>query len=92
MKRIFKYVLVPTDYQIVKLPTGSRILSAESQMDDIVLYALIEDSQTYMDNVEIIVKGTGHDANDLKNFTFLNTVKLRDGLLMFHVFCDRLDV
>lgn len=91
MKRIFKYVLEPVESQFVCLPLYSKVLSAESQFDDIVLYVLVDDSTSAKTPVNIVVKGTGHDANDLDGLKFLNTVKLRDGALMFHVFCSTLE-
>jgi hypothetical protein len=90
MKRIFKYKLEPTDYQILKIPVGSSFLSAQSQKDDIVLYALVDDLEVENDNLHIIIHGTGHDASDLGEHSFLGTVKLYDDTLMFHVFYKKL--
>lgn len=87
-KRVFKYKIEPIDYQILKLPVGSNFLSVESQKDDIVLYAMVDDSQPNMMNIHIKVVGTGHDISDMRGFSFLGTVKLFDGTLMFHVFCN----
>jgi hypothetical protein len=36
---------------------------------------------------EILVCGTGHEVtNDISKYTFLDTVKISNGTLMFHVF------
>jgi len=91
--KIFKYKLEVTDEQIVKLPSGSRILSAMNQYDNIVLYALISDNEINTEEVSIRIVGTGYDIDFFipsavfgGGYKFLGTVSLYDGKLMFHVF------
>jgi len=88
MKTIFKYILKVEDYQELELPKGSVVLSVEEQREEIVLYALVENTSEGKDTYDIIIHGTGHNAGDIKSDDrFLGTVKMHDGLLMFHVFC-----
>lgn len=86
MKKIFKFKLEITDEQILSLPLNSRILSVAEQFGDMVLYAVVDTSEDLKEDYKIIIHGTGHPANDIDNCTFLGTVKMEDGQLMFHVF------
>jgi len=88
MKRIFKYPIQVTDHTRLTLPRGARILSVMNQREEIVLYALVEDSAYQNEAWEIEVRGTGHDASGLTDHTFLGTVEMHQ-VLMFHVFVRR---
>jgi hypothetical protein len=88
MKTIYKYPLDVTDQQGLKLPWNSKILSVAEQNNQIVLYALVNTSEERIEQWLIFMRGTGHDAEDMENTRFLGTVKLRNGSLMFHVFCE----
>jgi hypothetical protein len=86
LKKIYKYILQITDHQTLTLPKGSKILSVAEQHDNIVLYALVDTVTGDVENVPIIIRGTGHTANYVEGCAFLGTVKLSGGRLMFHVF------
>ncbi|MDD5487265.1 MAG: hypothetical protein PHW65_06910 [Dehalococcoidales bacterium] len=86
MKKIYKYTLQIEDKQTLKLPEGSKILSVAEQNNSIVLYALVNTATENAEHVSVIIHGTGHQANDVDGCTFLGTVKLYGGDLMFHVF------
>jgi hypothetical protein len=83
---IWKYTLHAEDVQNVAMPTGARILSVEEQGGEIVMYALVNvNGDEEMRTVWTL--GTGHPASHLpEDAPFVGTVKLRGGLLMFHVF------
>ena len=86
---IYKYKLKATDMQVLDLPEGAEVLSVREQRGDMMVYAFVDDDN--FENTEpftFIVRGTGHDAGNFKrqNYTFLGTVKLEKGALMFHVF------
>lgn len=88
MKRVYKYVLQVTDEQTIEIPS-EKILSVESQGDNIVVYALVDmDEKTiFKYEYEFRTYGTGHDIpDDIYFFTFLGTVKMYNGSSMFHVF------
>lgn len=87
--KIYKYTLSATDHQPLPLPVGSKILSVANQYDNMVLYAIVTESET-QDMYDIMVKGTAHDLPDnVNDYQFLGTVKLMGGKLMFHVFYKR---
>ena len=86
---IYKYKLEPEDRQVLNLPKGAEILSVVEQRDEVVIYAFVEeDNISDTEPLTFIIRGTGHDAGNFKrqNYTFLGTVKLEGGALMFHVF------
>lgn len=87
MKKIFKYEIQPEDYQKLELPKGSKILSVLEQYEKVVLYALVNPSESNVEVYDIAVKGTGHDfPPKLDSYTFLGSVKLMRGVLIFHIF------
>ena len=87
MKKIYKYQIIPQDFQALELPEGSKILSVSEQYNNIVLHALVNPDIEEIDIYDIAVKGTGHDfPKKLDTYTFLGTVKLMNGALMFHIF------
>lgn len=92
-KVVYKYPLDP-NYPKLSIPGHGELLSAVEQKGDIVLYALVnvrEKHDTYIipDRVyDILLLGTGHEipAWKFEGHTFLNTVNIGNGDLMFHVF------
>lgn len=88
MKKIFKYVIPVTDHHILHLPEGAKILSVANQHDNIVMYALVDPEKTAK-RLDIRVCGTGHALdNRIEQMTFIGTVSLHGGRLMFHVFYE----
>jgi hypothetical protein len=86
MDKIYKYILDPNNWT-VELPKNSNIISAESQGDNIVVYAIVNTEEKELRKVEIRVFGTGHNIDiNLNYYIFLDTVKMYGGTLMFHVF------
>jgi hypothetical protein len=87
MKSIYKYTLRATDEQVVELPYGARILSVANQRENMCLWALVNTEQARTERRIIVIKGTGHSAEDImSNDIFLGTVLLHNGDLVFHVF------
>ena len=85
MKNIYKYTIMPTNKQDLVIPSD-KILSANEQRGDIVVYA-IRDERLEPINYTFRIIGTGHPIDyDISEYTFLNTVKMHNGSLMFHVF------
>ena len=88
MKRIFKYPLPVKDLVFLDLPGGAKVLSVAEQANEIVLYALVDDEMQSAERQAFRIVGTGHPCEDVPPMTFLGTVKLYGGTLMFHVFHD----
>jgi hypothetical protein len=104
MKTIYKYPLRLVDYQRLKLPKHSILLSVQNVRDELVLYALIDDEHTEKDddlrNLYVIIVGTGRsvfednnqfEPEDVLKYKYLGTVIMTDGTgLVWHVFVDSL--
>lgn len=88
MKRIFKYQLLVTHDQTIKLPKGARVLSVGAQGNKVFLWALVDDKEE-IESVPFTILGTGEVA-DVEHCTFLGTVMLYDGELVLHVFVPTL--
>lgn len=87
---IWKFVLEATESQEVEMPVGSEIISAESQGDSVVIYALVKPKEEGKEVYKFLVYGTGHDIRlNITEYRFLDTVKMYSGSLMFHVFYKR---
>lgn len=86
MERIFKYALEITDEQILYLPTGSKILSAIEQWDEVVLYAIVDDEIKETTGHVIKIVGTGHPFPECREHFFLGTVSTHNGSLVWHIF------
>lgn len=91
---IHKFTLQPVDEQFVNIPGFIKILSVAEQRGQIVLYAIVDpypDPEAEPIAVAVRVHGTGHEIPArVTNWHFLGTVKLLEGVLMFHIFVDRL--
>lgn len=88
--RVYKYPLQIVDDQTLTLQ--GKPLSVILQNDTIMLYALYSERikpQTY----DIHISGTGHLIDDkiIREYTFLDTVLLYHGNLVFHIFYKNRD-
>lgn len=88
MTRIFKYELKIEEFQTVKIPKGSVILSAVNQRERLQVYALVDDKEQVIEETRFLVLGTGHCAEDVDEFCFLQTVLFESGKFVIHVFTD----
>jgi hypothetical protein len=97
MQTIWKYRLSLTDIQTIKVPSGSRVLSVQTQPDDdypehIVpcVWFLVPDTDVERQGeITFLTCGTGNpilEDNVIKEYGFLGTYQLYNGELVFHVF------
>jgi len=86
--RIWKYPLKVEDDQCFMIPFNGEVLSVINQKGNLVLYALVDETETRMEDVNIKIIGTGNwiDDEDFIGYKFINTVQLADGNLVFHIF------
>jgi hypothetical protein len=85
VKEIYKYNLGIADSQMLNIPSDT-ILSVQEQNEEVVVYALVE-TESPLIKYEFVINGTGNPISfDVDKFTFLGTVNLFNGALMFHVF------
>ena len=85
MKRIYKYPLEVTDTQIIELPFGARILTADMQYEKLCLWALVNPDLESKSKRTIDIFGTGHPI-DGKPRDYISTFQMDGGRLIFHVF------
>lgn len=93
---IYRYRLEVTDSQLVEMPKGADILSVQRREgsqtvvaagthESIDMWALV-DLAAPMEKRRFRVAGTGHPLTAANNLTFLGTVQIARGRLVFHVF------
>lgn len=84
-KAIWKYTLRPSGHPI-EIPKDARILSVNSQANEICLWALV-DPNAPKEQRRFVPIPTGKTM-DGTNMTFIGTVLLEGGRLVFHIFED----
>ena len=83
MKRIFKYPLAITDEQRISMPVGAEILCVQMQADTMTIWARVDDAAP-VERRLIRVFGTGHDASESVDLSYVGTVQER--WFVWHVF------
>ena len=82
---IYKYPLSVTGSQIIELPRGATILTAQVQGEMLCLWAEIDENQEDTDERIIGVFGTGHPMGNTPR-RYINTTQADGGSLIWHVF------
>jgi hypothetical protein len=90
MDRIYKYDINIVSEQILELPVEAMILTVTMQRGLVVLYALIDDSESEKERRVIEIVGTGHPMVDDVPRNYLGTVSRGNRYLVWHVF-ERLE-
>ena len=97
MITIYKYELVSVIdlisgtkvAELLKLPTGARVLSVGVQKDKVCAWILLDNEAPTNNKVYVQFIGTGWPVrfpDDVPNPIFVDTVSLYDGDFMYHVF------
>jgi len=88
MKRVFKYD-IKGGVHTMSLPAGAQVLSVQHQetipTEMAQLWALVDDEETEYEIRSFLIAGTGHSISH-KIKSFINTFKMADDRLIFHVF------
>lgn len=84
MITIWKFKLTEEKKQRVQMPRGAKILSAQSQRNDLCLWAMVDSTQPVVERT-IICFGTG---DEIKNdqLRYIGTTIFNDGYFVVHVF------
>ena len=85
MTTIWKYELGEVDNQVISIPEGYELLSVQVQNGVLCLWAKVEPKNN-REELEIIIHGTGHNANDVECGKFIGTFQLYGGSFVGHVF------
>ena len=84
---IYKYPLILDDWQTLELPKGYQILDIQTQLEDIFLWALIDNEEQEMEKVTIMIIGTGRPGMqtiDKEKYKYLKTTQQPP--FVWHVF------
>jgi hypothetical protein len=84
MKTIWKFPIECVDSQVIEIPHGAKILTAQFQGDKLCLWALV-DTEEPKELRNILIYGTGH-AMKPDNLRYISTYQVAGGRLIFHVF------
>lgn len=87
---VHKYILDPDDVTTVQMPTGARILDVQVQGQNVCVWALACPANRPMP-VRLRIVGTGplHAFPDHEDWTYVSTVQLEGGALVFHIFVEK---
>lgn len=92
MITIYKYPLSAKTVNYLDLPKGAKIISTEPQRGGVNIYALVDTEQTEEETFEVLLYGTGHNVTPrIDEYTFVGTVSLHDGDLVFHIFYQKVE-
>lgn len=86
MFTVYKYQLRADRYTRLELPVGAKVLSCGFQGQNLMLWALIDKSQTQMERRTFVNLGTGHEIESDK-LTFIQTVFIDQ--FVFHIFEEK---
>lgn len=84
MQVVYKYKIDPNN-TLVELPERAQILSVGAQLDDMFLWALVDESAEKSVAKHFCVYGTGHEISH-SHLQFIGTVHMYGGDLVFHIF------
>jgi len=82
MEKIYKYPLAVQELQLIEIPIGSRVLSAQAQGDVPTIWAMHSQEEDKV-NVEVRMVATGEEF-EVEDWRFIDTVQI--GSFVWHVF------
>jgi hypothetical protein len=87
MKTIYKYPLIHSKVNLVKMHKGAQVLTAQVQNGKACIWVLADTSKPLEDK-EVEVVATGETLDNENGYTriYRGTVQLHDGALVFHIF------
>jgi hypothetical protein len=85
---IWKFPLSITDFQTVKMPPNSRVLTVQVQKRKLYVWAMVNLRNTTQIDYPFWIHGTGHpiEETQIQTVRYISTVSMDDGALMLHVF------
>lgn len=85
-KAIWKYPLEITGEQGITMPKGAKIIAVGNQYENLALWAIVNPEQGGIKEFrKIYIYGTGHSTDEIKG-SYIGTVLMRDGSLVWHIF------
>lgn len=81
---VWKFPLILSPDQVIRMPAGSRILTAQEQLRELCIWAMVDcDGPESLRRIAIL--GTGHKT-DPAGLIYISTVQAADGNLVWHIF------
>lgn len=87
MVTIHKFEIPVADEFSIEMPSGARVLSAQTQRETPHIWALV-DNENVKELRRFHLRGTGHDCTGLEHTVYVGTFQLRGGSLVFHLFAE----
>ena len=84
-KKILEYYLQQLPLQQISMPSGAEILSVQNQMDKIIIYALVNETEVSVWRTFDLF-ATGEIIDDFFERKYIGTVQLEDGTSILHLF------
>ena len=85
--KIFKYPIPVEDYFELILPTGTEILTVQTQYNKPCIWCLVYPDVVPTEKRKFRLVGTGHPIEEgLVSLDYIGTFQLFNGTLMFHLF------
>lgn len=84
-RKIFKYRIPVQERSSLQIPFGYRLLDIQVQDNNLCLWAIV-DLDNILQEVKIIILGTGCDYPDDTQLQYLKTVQ--QGICVWHIFED----
>lgn len=85
MKAVHKYPLEPKPLNEIEMPQGAEILKVDNQMGFPQVWALVNPkAPTEIRKIRCLA--TGEEYDETKKLSFLDTIQLSGGRLVFHFF------
>ena len=84
-KQVWKYTLDSMTTNVISMPLGARIISVDSQREEICIWVLVDTDEKKTMIHRFVVCPTGGDIPETVEY-FLGTAQLQNGALVFHVF------
>jgi hypothetical protein len=84
--KIYRYPIQITDYQELKLPVDSKILTVDVVRGEPSIYALV-DPHACTERISVYIYGTGNPIGDtILNQKYIGTIQTHQGMCVWHVF------
>lgn len=85
MKKIYKYQLTKVGENKIRMPKGTKVLTAQNQTDNIEIWAITDDTQEEEIRTFVVI-GTGTPFEDNVRLLYISTVQVNNGALVWHIF------
>lgn len=83
---IWKFPLEMKDEQVIQVPPMHRLLCVQFQQEQLCLWVEVNELQTARSDVTIAIVGTGHEIPNGFKHSYIGTVQMYGGTLVWHIY------